>query len=72
MWSINVILRPLEYVDFVVVDVVIVVVNICILKLLKATIEFLWWVGVHSHFCVQHNYSVEVVLCFVVIGVVTS
>ena len=26
MWSINVILRPLEYVDFVVVDVVIVVV----------------------------------------------
>ena len=43
-----------------------------ILKLLKATIEFLWWVGVHSHFCVQHSYSVEVVLCFVVIGVVTS
>ena len=26
MWSINVILRPLEYVNFVVVDVVIVVV----------------------------------------------
>ena len=31
------------------------------------TIEFLWWAGrwwvFHSHFCVQPNYSVKVVLC---------
>ena len=26
-------------------------------------------VGVHSHFCFQPNYSVEVVLCCVVVGV---
>ena len=38
----------------------IVVVN---LRLLKATIEFLWWGGLHSHFYVQPNNSVEVVLC---------
>ena len=44
------------------VDVVIVVVNII---LLKATIEFLWWGGgwaLHSHFRVQPNCSVEVLL----------
>ena len=43
-------------------------------NLLKATVEFLWWGGwggVHSHFCVQPNYSVDVVLCCVVAGVVT-
>ena len=27
--------------------------------------------GVQSHFCVQPNYSVEVSLCCVVVGVVT-
>ena len=45
------------------------------LRLLKAAVEFLWWwVGwvVQSHFCVQPNYSVEVVLCCVVVGVVTK
>ena len=31
-------------------------------RLLKATIEFLWWGGLHSHFHGQPNYSVEVVL----------
>ena len=39
------------------------------------TIEFLWWAGwwwgFHSHFRVQPNYSVEVVLCCVVVGVGT-
>ena len=35
------------------------------LRLLKATIDFLWWWGwsLHSHFRIQPNYSVEVVLC---------
>ena len=42
-----------------------------VLRLLKATVEFLWWVGLQSHFHVQPNYSVEVVLCCVVVGVVT-
>ena len=50
------------------------------LRLLKAKVEFLlggvgwggvWWGGVHSHFHVQPNYSVEDVLCCVVVGVVT-
>ena len=44
------------------------------LRLLKATIEFLWWVGwggVHNTFHVQPNYIVEVVRC-VVAGVVTK
>ena len=39
-----------------------------------ADIEFLWWVvvgGVQSHFHVQPNCSVEVVLCCIVVGVVT-
>ena len=40
------------------------------LRLLKATVEFLWGGG-HSHFHVQPNYSVEAVLCCVVVGVVT-
>ena len=30
------------------------------------------WGGVQSNFYVQPNYSVEVVLCCVVVGVVTS
>ena len=30
------------------------------------------WGGVQSHFHVQPNYSVEVVLCCVVVGVVTT
>ena len=70
----------------VVVDFVVVVVtdNIYIqlwpikvnLSLLNNRVEFLWWWvgwGLHSHFCVQPNYSVEVVLwlCCVVVGVVT-
>ena len=33
--------------------------------------EVVGW-GLHSHFCVQPNYSVEVVLCCVVVGVVTT
>ena len=42
-------------------------------KLLKATVEFVRWGGLHSHFRVQPNYSVEAVLflCCVVVGVVT-
>ena len=41
---------------------------------MKATVKFLSWVGVHSHFHVQPNFSVEVVLwlCCVVVGVVTK
>ena len=45
-----------------------VVVNNVILRLLKATVEFVWWgdvgwwLGLQSHFRVQPNYSVEVVL----------
>ena len=45
-------------------------VNLRLLKLL-----FLWWgvgvVGLQSLFHVKPNYSVEVVLCFVVVEVVT-
>ena len=40
------------------------------LTLLMATVEFVWW-G-HSNFRVQPNYSVEVMLCCLVIGVVTN
>ena len=38
-----------------------------VLRLLKATVEFLWWGGwgLQSHFHVQPNYSVEVVLLVV-------
>ena len=36
-----------------------------------SSIEFLWWGGSHSHFLVQPNCSVEVVMCSVVVGVVT-
>ena len=47
--------------------------------IINATVEFacwMWlggWVGLHIHFHVQPNYSVEVVLwlCCLVIGVVT-
>ena len=44
---------------------------------MEAGVEFLWWWrdgvgwGLHSHFHVQPNYSVEVGLCCVVVGVVT-
>ena len=46
------------------------------LWLLKAFVEFLWggmveWGGMHTHFRVQPNFSVEVMLRCVVIGVVT-
>ena len=48
------------------------------LRLMEAAVEFVWWGGVvglwwglHSHFFVQPNISVEVVLHCVVIGVVT-
>ena len=46
-----------------------------------SSIEFLWlgwvvgevgWGGFYSHFHVQHNYSVDYVLCCVVVGVVTT
>ena len=33
---------------------------------------WLWWGGVQNYLCVQPHYSVEVVLCCVVIGVVTK
>ena len=44
---------------------------------IEAAVEFLWWVvsggvDVQSHFHVQSNYSVEVVLCCVVVGVMTK
>ena len=49
-----------------------------VLRLMEAAVEFVWWGGVvglwwglHSHFFVQPNISVEVVLHCVVIGVVT-
>ena len=49
---------------------------------LKVSVEFVWWGGgevgygvvgwgLQSHFHVQPNYSVEVVLCCVVVGVAT-
>ena len=42
---------------------------------LETNVEILWWVGgwwgLHSHFHVQPNYSVDVVLSCVVVGVVT-
>ena len=43
------------------------------LRLLKASVEWVGWGGMNSHFFVQPNYSVEVVLwlCYVVVGVVT-
>ena len=66
-------------VDVEVVDVVTNVVDVALLvvtshiifssinvnpRLLKDTIEFLWWGGLHSHFYVQPNFSVEVVLSY--------
>ena len=43
-----------------------------VLRLMEAAVEFVWlWCGLHSHFHVQPNYSVEVALCCVVVGVVT-
>ena len=45
-----------------------------VLRLMEAAVEFVWWVGcggMHSHFHVKPNYSVEVVLRCVVVGVVT-
>ena len=45
-----------------------------VLRLIEAAVEFLWWgvgwSGLHSHFHVQPNYCVEVVLCCVVVWVV--
>ena len=43
------------------------------LRLLKASVEFVRWGGwgLHSHFRVLPNFSVEVVLCFLVVGAVT-
>ena len=44
-----------------------------VLRLKEAAVEFLWvgW-GLQSHFCVQPNNCVEVVLRCVVVGVVTA
>ena len=44
-----------------------------VLRLMEAAVEFVWWWGwgLHSNFHVQPNYSVEVVLRCVVVGVVT-
>ena len=45
-----------------------------VLRLMEAAVEFVWWWGwgLHSNFHVQPNYSVEVVLRCVVVGVVTT
>ena len=43
-----------------------------VLRLMEAAVEFVWlWCSLHSHFHVQPNYSVEVALRCVVVGVVT-
>ena len=42
-----------------------------VLRLTEAAVEFLWW-GLQSHFHVQPNNCVEVVLRCVVVGVVTK
>ena len=42
------------------------------LRLMEAAVEFVWWWGLHSHFNVQPNYSFEVLLRCVVVGVVTT
>ena len=45
-----------------------------VLRLTEAAVEFLcggWWWGLQSHFHVQPNNCVEVVLRCVVVGVVT-
>ena len=43
-----------------------------VLRLTGVAVEFLWWGvvgwGLHSHFHVQPNNCVEVVLCCVVVG----
>ena len=44
------------------------------LRLMEAAVKFVWWwgpSGVHSHFHVQPNYSVEVVLRCVVLLTIT-
>ena len=48
-----------------------------VLRLSEAAVESLWWwvgggvgIGLHIHFRVQPNYSVEVVLHCIVVGVV--
>ena len=43
------------------------------MRILKASVEWVKWSGMRSHFCVQPNYSAEVVLwlCYFVVGVVT-
>ena len=45
-----------------------------VLRLTEAAVEFIWWGGwgLQSHFCVQPNHCVKVVLCCVVVGVVTT
>ena len=45
-----------------------------VLRLTEAVVEFLWggWSGLKSHFHVQPNNCVEVVLRCVVVGVVTT
>ena len=51
-----------------------------VLRLMEAAVAFVLWVGggggvgwgLHNHFHVQPNYSVEVVLRCVVVGVVTT
>ena len=41
-------------------------------RVMEATVEFVWWWwGLHSHFHVQPNYSVEVVLRCVVLLTIT-
>ena len=42
-----------------------------VLRLMEAAVKFVWWWGwgLQSHFRVQPNFCVEVVLCCVVVGV---
>ena len=65
MRSIKVILRLLKAVDVVVVVVVVNVVVVALFVFIHHIIFMRWggagW-GLHSHFHVQPNYSVEVVL----------
>ena len=52
------------------------VINKCCSEAHEAHVEFVWWgggggCGLQNHFHVQPNYSVVVVLCCDVVGVVT-
>ena len=60
--------QPIENTDLVIGSMC-----CCWYHCIQATFEFVWggWGGMQSHFCVNPNCSVEVVLFCVVVGVVT-